>query len=149
MKRITRHFMAMLLSLVIAMTMGLTVFAAEETKTTYTLTLTGTATGHTYEAYQIFTGDLSTNTDNDKVLSNVEWGTGVTYTGLESAADVAKVLGDGTMTIAALEEKLTLTTPAKTVASAKDSTVIDGLAAGYYLVKDKDGSQANTSDAYT
>ena len=144
-KKITKHFMAFFLSLVMIMAMGLTAFAEG---TTYKLTLTGTATGHTYEAYQIFTGDLSTKGE-DKVLSNVKWGTGITYTGTESAADVAKALGDGTMTIAQLEEKLTLTTPAKTVASAKDSTVIDGLAAGYYLVKDQNGTQANKSDAYT
>ncbi|MCH3998478.1 MAG: isopeptide-forming domain-containing fimbrial protein [Lachnospiraceae bacterium] len=147
MKRITRHFMAMLLSLVMVMTMGLTAFA--EGEPTYTLTLTGTTTGHTYEAYQIFTGDLSTNEGGKKVLSNVQWGTGVTYTGTESAADAAKALGDETMTLAQLEDKLTLNKPAKTVDSSKDSTVIDGLAAGYYLVKDKDGTQANKSDAYT
>ena len=154
MKRITRHFMAMLLSLVMIMAMGLTAFAEGKT---YSLTLTGTATGHTYEAYQIFTGDLSTNTEDkdnkdnkdNKVLSNVKWGTGVTYTGTESAADVAKALGNGSMTIATLEEKLKLTTPVKTVTSSKDSTVIDGLAAGYYLVKDQNGTQNEKSDAYT
>lgn len=147
-KQITKHFMAFFLSLLMAVSMGLTAFADE---TTYKLTLTGTTTGHTYEAYQIFTGDLLTKEDKTKVLSNVKWGTGVNYTGTESAADVAKALGDGTMTIATLEGKLTLTTPVKTVTSSKDSTdtVIDGLAAGYYLVKDKDGSQANQSDAYT
>lgn len=139
--------MAILLSLVMVMAMGLTAFA-EETAT-YTLTLNGTATGHTYEAYRIFKGDLSKNDKKETVLSNVEWGRGVTYTGTESAADVAKALSDGTMTIAQLEEKLTLTKPVKTVTSAKDRTVIDGLPAGYYLVKDQDGSQANTSDAYT
>ena len=147
MKRITRHFMAMLLSLVMVMTMGLTAFA--EGEPTYTLTLTGTTTGHTYEAYQIFTGDLSTNEGGKKVLSNVQWGTGVTYTGTESAADAAKALGDETMTLAQLEDKLTLNKPAKTVDSSKDSTVIDDLAAGYYLVKDKDGTQKDKSDAYT
>ena len=141
--------MAFFLSLVMIMAMGLTAFAeGESTGATYKLTLNGTSEGHTYEAYQIFTGDLSTN-EGKKVLSNVEWGTGVTYAGTESAADVAKALGDGTMTLAQLEDKLTLKTPAKTVGSSKDSTVIDGLAAGYYLVKDKDGTQANTSDAYT
>ena len=117
--------------------------------TTYKLTLTGTATGHTYEAYQIFTGDLSTNADGNKVLSNVEWGTGVTYTGTETAAEVAEKLAAGTMTLADLEDKLTLTTPAKTVQSAKDNTEIDDLAAGYYLVKDKDNTQDEKSDAYT
>lgn len=159
-KQITKHFMAFFLSLVMIMAMGLTAFADEGSATettgtsqpgatTYKLTLTGTTTGHTYEAYQIFKGDLSTNTEGKKVLSNVKWGTGVTYTGTGIAADVAKALGAGTMTIDQLEDKLTLTTPAKTVASIEDSTVIDGLAAGYYLVKDKDGTQANMSDAYT
>ncbi len=149
-KQITKHFMAFFFSLLMALSMGLTAFAEGEVTTTYTLTLTGTATGHTYEAYQIFTGDLSTKEDGTKVLSNVKWGTGVTYyTGTESAADVAKALSDGAMTIAQLEGKLTLTTPVKTVISAKDNTVIDGLAAGYYLVKDKDGTQADKSDAYT
>lgn len=152
--------MAFFLSLVMIMAMGLTAFAAGETgnesgtgtnigTTTYKLTLTSTATGHTYEAYQIFAGDLSTKDDGTKVLSNVKWGTGVTYSGTESEADVAKALGDGTMGIADLVGKLTLTSPVKSVKSSEGSTVIDGLAAGYYLVKDQDGTQANTADAYT
>lgn len=151
-KQITKHFMAFFLSLLMAVSMGLTAFAEGQNPTTYTLTLKGTATGHTYEAYQIFTGDLSTKEDGTKVLkvlSNVKWGTGVSNTEAESAADVAKALGDGTMTIAQLMEKHTLTTPVKTVESAKGSTVISGLAAGYYLVKDQDGTQADKSDAYT
>lgn len=145
--------MAILLSLVMVMAMGLTAFADEtqntDSKSTYNLTLTGTSTGHTYEAYQIFKGELSKKEDGTKVLSNVAWGDGVTYGGKESATDVAKALGDGTMTIAQLEDKLTLTTAAKTVTSSADSTVIDGLAAGYYLVKDQNGTQKDKSDAYT
>lgn len=147
---------AVLLAVVMTLAMNMTVFAADPTTTatsdpaTYKLTLNGTTTGHTYEAYQIFTGDLSTNTDGTtKVLSNVKWGTGVTYTGTGSAADVAKDLGAGTMTIETLEDKLTLTTPVKTVTSAKGSTEISGLAAGYYLVKDQNGTQDGKSDAYT
>ena len=168
--------MAFFLSLVMIMAMGLTAFANEEgtdsttgsetgtqtvgattgTSTSntnqsekYTLTLTETATGHTYEAYQIFTGDLSTNAEGKKVLSNVKWGTGVKYAETDSAADVAKALGDGTMTLAQLLEQHTLTTPVTTVTSSKDSTVIGGLAAGYYLVKDQNGTQTDKSDAYT
>ena len=149
MKRITKHLMTLLLSVVMVMAMGLIILADETT--TYKLTLTGTATGHIYEAYQIFKGDLSTKEDGTKVLSNVAWGSGVTYSGTESAADVAKALADGTTTIAQLkdEKKLTLITATKTVESQKDKTAIVGLAAGYYLVKDKDGTQANKSDAYT
>ena len=43
----------------------------------YSITINNPAKGHTYEAYQIFTGDLSTN----GVLSNIIWGTGVTDIG--------------------------------------------------------------------
>ena len=146
-KQITKHFMAFFLSMVMIMAMGLTAFADEST--TYTLTLKGTSEGHIYEVYQIFTGDISTNEDGKKVLSNVKWGTGVTHTETESAADVAKALGDGTKTLDLLVESHTLTTLFRTMTSSKDSTVIDGLAAGYYLVKDQDGSQKDKSDAYT
>ena len=132
----------------IAMIFTLTAFAGGAVNAadaeTYTLTLTGTTTGHTYEAYQIFTGDLS-----EGILSNVKWGKGVTYKEETSAADVAKALGENKLTIAQLIDKLTLTTVAKTVKSAEGSTVIDGLAAGYYLVKDQDGTQDGKSDAYT
>ena len=145
-KQITKHFTAFFLSLLMALSMGLTAFAEGKT---YKLTLNGTTEGHTYEAYQIFTGDLSTKEGETKVLSNVKWGTGVTYNGKESAADVAVALGDGSMTIDQLEDKLTLTTPVQTKTSSKDSTVIDGLAAGYYLVKDQNGTQKDKSDAYT
>ncbi|MGN0084251.1 MAG: isopeptide-forming domain-containing fimbrial protein [Atopobiaceae bacterium] len=150
--RKTKDLLKSALSAILAVAMALVLVPANALaadSTTYKLTLTGTATGHTYEAYQIFTGDLTTNTDGTKVLSNVQWGSGVTYKGTESAADVAKALGDGTMTIEQLEDKLTLTSPAKTVTSSKGSTVIDGLAAGYYLVKDQDGTQTDKSDAYT
>ena len=152
MKRITKHLMTLLLSVVMVIAMGLIVFAGEITPKTYTLTLTGTVSGHTYEAHQIFTGDLSTNTEGGKVLSNVVWGSGVTYNGKEkSAADVAKKLSDGSLSLETLVGQLTLTKVAKTTNSSENgnATVIDGLTAGYYLVKDKDGSQANKSDAYT
>ncbi|MCD7854297.1 MAG: isopeptide-forming domain-containing fimbrial protein [Clostridiales bacterium] len=77
---------------------------------TYTITIKSDKTGHTYDAYQIFTGDLS---DDGNTLSNVKWGTGIDGTELitllkadstvgslfkdcKTAADVADVLGDGT-----------------------------------------------------
>ena len=153
------NYLKKLLGYIVTMAMVLTltqvgIGAVHAEGTTYTLKLNGTTTGHTYEAYQIFKGDLSTNTDGKKVLSNVKWGEGVTYTQgkgeNKSAADVAKDLGDGIMTIDTLIDRLTLTTPAATKDSLKESTVIDGLNAGYYLVKDKDGSlQSTSSDAYT
>ena len=145
--------MAILLSLVMVMAMGLTAFAEEATTPTYKLTLTGTVEGHTYVVYQIFMGDLSTKEDGTKVLSNVQWGNGVTYTTTDketgNAANVAKALGDKDMTVAQLVENLTLTTPVKTKESSNGSTVISGLDAGYYLVKDQNGTQKDKPDAYT
>ncbi|MDY4681948.1 MAG: isopeptide-forming domain-containing fimbrial protein [Lachnospiraceae bacterium] len=144
-KQITKHFMAFFLSLLMALSMGLTTFAEG-----YKLTLNGTTEGHTYEAYQIFTGDLSTNAEGKKVLSNVKWGHGVSYKDSEkSAADVAKELADGTMELSDLESGLTLGEPVQTVTSKNGSTVIDGLAAGYYLIKDQNDTQTGKPDAYT
>ncbi len=143
---------ALLLAVVMTMAMSMTAFAADgDTTGIYKLTLTGTATGHTYEVYQIFTGDLKADADgSNKVLSNVKWGTGVTYTGTKTAAEVAESLKtEADLTSLLKEDDFKLATATKTVQSSKDSTVIDGLVAGYYLVKDQDGTQANKSDAYT
>ena len=35
----------------------------------YTITINNSISGHTYQAYQIFSGKLSTNSQNQKVLS--------------------------------------------------------------------------------
>ena len=155
-KQITKHFMAFFLSLVMIMAMGLTAFANGDTKTggetAYSLTLKGTAIGHKYQTYQIFQGDLSTKTINGqevKVLSNVQWGRGVTYKDTDSAADVAKKLGDGDMDIDRLVQNLNLTTPYSETNSTQGTTVINNLAAGYYLVKDEDESLVNKHDSYT
>jgi fimbrial isopeptide formation D2 family protein len=124
--------------------------ASAATDATHDLTITGTKTGHTYEAYQIFTGTLSTNKDGNKVLSNVSWGEGVTYTGgLASAQAVAEALQAKTVSIDTLEGQLTLSKPAATVESSAGSTVFEDLPNGYYLVKDKDKTQDGKQDAYT
>ena len=70
------NYLKKLLGYIVTMAMVLTltqvgIGAVHAEGTTYTLKLNGTTTGHTYEAYQIFKGDLSTNTDGKKVLSNV------------------------------------------------------------------------------
>lgn len=53
------------------------------------ISISNTATGHTYEAYQIFDGDLAGG-----VLSNIQWGTGIDSTktaGLLTAIQAIKV----------------------------------------------------------
>ena len=69
-----------LLVLTIVFSLSVTALAAE----TYTITVdgSGTVANHTFEAYQIFSGDLHAPTANEggtasKILSNIVWGTGV------------------------------------------------------------------------
>ena len=163
-KKLMSYFIALTMVLSLATLLRGNVHAVEGTTGTqgattgYKLTLKGTTKDHTYEAYQVFKGDLSTDTDGKKVLSNVQWGTGVSWTGTETAAEIAEKLSNKTMSpedltneLSGKNPKLSLTTTKKTKKSSEDSneTVIDGLAAGYYLVKDADNSQNGRPDAYT
>ena len=103
---------------------------------------------HTYEVYQIFTGDLS-----DGVLSNVKYGeNGAKAKGTEVAADELKRLTDVNVESKTDQEKLdviktfaNLETPVATL--TKDKTTYTA-APGYYLIKDKDGSVSG-NDANT
>ena len=109
------------------------------------ITITGANDGHTFEAYQIFTGDVSGTGTNTK-LSNIEWGIGVTDTGkiqLGNAKDRAKNLKNRSdaITFAYQVSKYLKTASAKeTNVYNNDNYVINDLAPGYYLVKDKDGT---------
>lgn len=120
--------------------------------TTYKLTLQHTVLGHTYQVYQVFSGTLSTK-DGRKVLSDLKWGSGVktgAYT--VTAKEKAETLKDETIARAFAKELVDqdkLLTATKTVPSATGKTEIAGLTAGYYLVKDTDGSLENKNDSYT
>ena len=173
-----KKVLAILIAIALVAVMALPAFA-------YTITITpdssDTAT-HTYEAYQIFTGDLSTETDPNtgavtKTLANIEWGSGIdsskskanlvaflnTKAGLTGAdaltvaspaRDFAKAMekltADADKEALAEElEKLLSTTHTDAV---KDGNVykISTDTAGYYLIKDKDGSLENAVfGAYT
>lgn len=148
-----RKFLATALALIMTFALGTTVFAAEDT---YTITINNATAGHTYEAYQIFAGDLFEK-DNTKVLSNIVWGTGVDSARIK--AD--KVFGDQTaeQVAAALKTEADAKAFAQKVApylkNHTDSTFADGkytisgLAAGYYLVKDQNDSLNDKDDFYT
>lgn len=181
---------AFVLALGMACAMGITVFA--ET-TTYSITIKDVdSANHTYEAYQVFSGDFSSNT-----LSNIAWGDGMVADTTEvdsktiyqalaeiedtsdssypftdgsgapltSAGEVAEALenyssnSDVVQKFADVIEQY-LTTDADNYTTSTTYTTetsngvtsytytISGLEAGYYFVKDKDGSVASTS-AYT
>ena len=158
---------AVLLSLVLVLALAVPASAAEE----YTITITNDQDGHTYQAYQIFAGDVSDDTQQGgnvegPILSNITWGSGVDNT--RYAALLAALQADGT--IGAKFADIDDATDAAAIAAALDGAAttdaeafanvvsrflsgtatasmagdgvytITGLDAGYYLVKDQDGS---------
>ena len=142
---------SLLLVLVMVFALATTAFAEE---TTYSITINNSTAGHTYEAYQIFTGDLATNEAGNTVLSNIVWGPGVSAAGQTALGDAAakaetlKTEADAKAFAKAVAPYLTTAAgSANTVTDGK--YVISGLAAGYYLVKDQDGSLTGDADAYT
>ena len=141
-------------SLVLALALALVLAVPAMAANTYSITINNSATGHTYEAYQIFTGDLATNEAGNKVLSNIVWGSGISEAGktaLGDAATKAETLKtEADAKAFAKEVAPYLTTAAGSANTVTDGKyVISGLAAGYYLVKDKDGSVTGEGDAYT
>ena len=132
-----------------------TTVLAEETHT-----ITAPDNGHTYEIYQIFTGDLAT----DGTLSNVKWGQNGTLkvneketakVGEAVPESVLNSLTDSTLDtdakkLAQIKNYANLTNPVATIGkiSATEKTVTWDGADGYYLIKDKDGTVTGT-DSYT
>ena len=144
-----RKIASVLLALVMVFALAAPVFATEIEAETYSITINNTATGHTYEAYQIFKGDL-----NGETLSNVEWGASVTSHEGDATAIVEKLdkayAGEDKLSVEGLLAMITLGEEvAATSTQTNGQYVISGLAAGYYLVKDAYGSLNGTNDAYT
>ncbi|MCI7742059.1 MAG: isopeptide-forming domain-containing fimbrial protein, partial [Clostridiales bacterium] len=136
---------SLLLALVMVFALATTAFAAE----TYSITINNSAEGHTYEAYQIFTGDL-----HEGVLSNIKWGSSVSVAGQTALGDAA-AKAETLKTEADAKAFAKEVAPYLTAAASSADTVTDGkyvisdLTAGYYLVKDQDGSLTGGADAYT
>lgn len=140
MKRVKR-VLALLAAFALVLAMAVPAFAEEAT---YTITINKSV--GTYEAYQIFKGDLAGN-----VLSNIEWGTGVTEAGKaafngKTAAEVAKTLDNETAAKAFATEISKYLDKDKVAGVGTDK--ITGLSAGYYLIKNKNKS-VNATEAYT
>ncbi len=150
-----KKLISVLLVLVMVLSLGTTAFAAEATELVtgaYSITIRNSDEMHTYEAYQIFTGTL-----HDGILSNIQWGSSVVNAEeLGDAADVAARLdesytGDDALGIADLTAMIELGAAAgtSTYNATENVHVINGLVAGYYLVKDQDKSLDNTGHSYT
>ncbi len=153
----------------VMMITSISTVSAQNEETTYSIIIDNSIEGHTYEAYQIFQGRLESvnveGTDRD-VLSDIEWGTGVNGEALltelksdpkfqecKTAADVAKLLSDFNQdsNLAKDFAKKAGKHLTKNTSGTFENKVhkITGLSAGYYLVKDKDGSLEGQHDAYT
>ena len=111
------------------------------------ITITGANPNHTFEAYQIFAGEVS-----GKTLSNLKWGNGVNEAGqkeLGSAKDNAGQLKtEANAKEFAYKVAKYLGTVAGTSTRVGENYKIENLAPGYYLVKDKDDTVPE-SETYT
>lgn len=173
MKKLKKVF-SLLFALVMALAMNVTVFASGDggegtvdpnppaTSTTYTITIENNKEGHTYKAYQIFSGDLS-----GSVLSNVQWGEddvngsallaalkkdteiGNEFADCTSAADVAKKLATFDNNSAKLDQFAAIVGQNIIEDSGKNFSynqglyTVSGLSAGYYFVKDDEAVTGN------
>lgn len=116
-----------------------------------TYTITAPANNHTYEVYQIFTGDYTE--DNGKVLSNLKWGKNAKedHTAGDTVSsgiidELTGLTGDDTAKLQTIEKYVNLESePVATVSNGSSADV----PAGYYLIKDKNGELPDTNDAKT
>lgn len=153
MKKAMKKLMAALLAVAMVCAMAIPAFADGSSSTSsaaVTLyTITAPAKGHTYEIYQIFTGDYDSS--NPSMLANIKWGangTGTTgaavdETVLNALSGVASSASDSAK-LDVIEKYVTLTNPVETITNGGSVEVVGG----YYLIKDKDGS-VPSSETYT
>lgn len=158
MKKAMKKLMAALLAVAMVCAMAIPAFAAGTGSNT--LTINGKTAGHTYEAYQVFTGDLK-----GSVLSNIVWGDGVdgdgilndtglpsSLKGLSSAAALAAELAklspssDDVNTFAEVVSKH-LTANKYTSTEAGMTYTINNLPDGYYFIKDATASASMPAGA--
>lgn len=149
-----KKIIGLLLSTVMVLSVALTVTAAD----TFSLTINGTTSDHTYNLYQIFKGDVAAE-GTGKVISNIGWGDNIATDGLagaginEAAADAAATLSSEAdakafaKTIDTNRATLLTGTPSNATATG-DTTVVTGLAPGYYFVEDATSLQDQDS-SYT
>ena len=168
-----RKLTAVLLSLVMLLALVIPASAAEN----YSITIHNDKTGHIYEAYQIFAGTVSSDEATagnveGPMLGDITWGSGVDggalltalqaanagkYGTCTTAANVAEALGTKNATAAdaaafadIAAQHLTATVAGTATAPNDDGNyIIQGLPAGYYLVKDQDGSLEGDADTAT
>ena len=155
MKKAMKKLMAALLAVAMVCAMEIPAFADGSSSTstapvTTLYTITAPKNGHTYEIYQIFTGDYDPS--NKTMLTNIKWGKNGKGGAVGDAVDQAilnELSGVASSAIdsaklAVIEKYVTLTNPVETIVDGGSVEV----AGGYYLIKDQDGSLSG-SEPYT
>lgn len=153
MKKAMKKLMAALLAVAMVCAMAIPAFADGSSSTSTAAvtryTITAPKNGHTYEIYQIFTGDYDAH--QPSMLANIKWGkngTGtageaVEQTVLDALSKVASYTSDRDK-LDVIDKYVTLTNPVETITNGGSVEVVGG----YYLIKDKDGS-VPSSETYT
>lgn len=154
MKKAMKKLMAALLAVAMVCAMAIPAFADSSSSTSTAAvtkyTITAPHNGHTYEIYQIFTGDYDDS--QPSMLTNIKWGTNgkggtagdaVDQTILNELSNVSSSASDKAK-LDVIEKYVTLTNPVKTIVNGGSVEVVGG----YYLIKDQDGSLSG-SEPYT
>lgn len=153
MKKAMKKLMAALLAVAMVCAMAIPAFAdgssSTSTAAVIKYTITAPKNGHTYEIYQIFTGDYDPL--QPSMLANIKWGkngTGtageaVEQTVLDALSKVASYTSDSDK-LDVIDKYVTLINPVDTITNGGSVEVVGG----YYLIKDKDGS-VPSSETYT
>lgn len=154
MKKAMKKLMAALLAVAMVCAMAIPAFADGSSSTSTAAvtkyTITAPKNGHTYEIYQIFTGDYDAL--QPSMLTNIKWGEN--GTGTVGAAVEQNVLNALSAVASSASDKAKLdvienyvkldTTPVAIVTNGSSVEVVGG----YYLIKDQDGSLSG-SEPYT
>lgn len=154
MKKAMKKLMAALLAVAMVCAMAIPAFAdgssSTSTAAVIKYTITAPKNGHTYEIYQIFTGDYDAL--QPSMLANIKWGKNGTGTAgeaveqnvLNALSAVASSASDKAK-LDVIENYVKLdTTPVAIVTNGSSVEVVGG----YYLIKDQDGSLSG-SEPYT
>ena len=154
MKKAMKKLMVALLAVAMVCAMAIPAFADGSSSTSTAAvtkyTITAPKNGHTYEIYQIFTGDYDAL--QPSMLTNIKWGEN--GTGTVGAAVEQNVLNALSAVASSASDKAKLdvienyvkldTTPVAIVTNGSSVEVVGG----YYLIKDQDGSLSG-SEPYT
>lgn len=155
--------MALVLSLAMVLAMSITAFATEGSGTTqpYSITITN-ATG-TYNAYQVFAGNL-VEEEGKKILTNISWGSGVNQFSYQigvdesnnakmsnSATEIAEYLSgkddSEARKFAAIAANNVNETATGSATANSGTAVISNLPAGYYVIKNTVNGASGESES--